>query len=142
MENLEKEQQNEAYNPLAFGEGQHEIYYRLQCYNYGHYLWEFRARHPIMYYLWYRWWFMRFVPAREVSLVKGAIRDYKGKHGTPRATFAMYHPILFFVWLVLCFLFQLAVKALTAPVKVIRALKVGGGETATVDELRGEEKLA
>ena len=123
MENLEKEQQNEAYNPCTFAEGQNEIYGRLQCYYYAEYLWEFRAKHPIMYYLWYRWWFMQFVPSREVPYVKDHMRTYKGKHNTVYATLEMYHPVLFFKWLFLCLLFQFVVKFFTAPVKVICALK-------------------
>jgi len=95
-----------------------ELFNELRDINYAKHMFDFRQRHPIMYFLWYRQWFLRAVPDNVRAHVEKNLREL---NKTPLAwhTFAKYHPLLF----LLCVCFQISVKLLSAPVKVIRTFK-------------------
>ena len=83
---------------------------------------EFRLRNPIMYFLWYRWWFYFSVPKELRGIVfrlSNVSKTYR-THAPYWVAFMQYHPVLFLIWLVLYALFQLFVKTLTAPVEIWR----------------------
>ena len=90
---------------------------------YAEYMVDFRLRHPILYYLGYRWWLMRTIPPESRQLVKIVLRVYGGREAQTWAVFAKYHPVMYLFGLLLLFIFQPLVKLFTAPVKIICALQ-------------------
>ena len=115
---------------------------------FAEYMGEMRFRHPIMYYLWYRWWLMRLVPPKCVPYVKKSMceRNINGRYRVYWAAFALHHPVLFFLWTVFRVVFQFVVKLFTLPIKVVLALKsqivvIGFDNTRAKDELaqKGED---
>ena len=93
------------------------------------YLIDFQIRNPVMWYLFYRWWFFFSLPSEFRNCLPLAMRAKRrcliGRYiPFPYWTiFARHHPVLFLLWLVFYgILFQFFVKALTAPVKAIKAL--------------------
>jgi len=97
----------------------------LGQYNYTSYLLAFSLKNPIMYVLFYRWWFILSAPRglrkhlpRMIRLRFSGLSLYPELGGPAWAIFAMHHPVLFFFWLVTFGSLKLFVNLLTA---IIRA---------------------
>ena len=114
---------------------------------YAHYLVDFQIRNPVMWYLFYRWWFFFSAPKAFRQYLPQVIRAQRiGRRlaclYTPYwVPFAKYHPVLFLIWLVLYSLFQLLVKALTAPIEMCyaaRTVSSAPSEDIVVTDLNDE----
>jgi len=84
------------------------------------YLIEMKARSPVMYFLWYRWWIPSLLHEEE----RVQLEDYLNccrriRHRSYWAAFSLHHPVLFLLYFLFIFFFQITVKFLTAPIKVI-----------------------
>jgi hypothetical protein len=77
----------------------------MSAHGYAQYLWNFRLNHPIMYHLWYKWWFMRFLSPQEKRSVLFHLRNCRGEYCYSWASYAMLYPVLFFLWLLLTIVF-------------------------------------
>jgi len=66
------------------------------------YLVEMEARHPIMYWCWYRWWISFLLQPNERKYLAGWMKYYRQYKFSPYwADFALYHPVQFLVFLFL-----------------------------------------
>ena len=119
--------------------------------DYAAYMREFWFRHPIMYLLFYRWWIIRALPKKGLSyslIMWHGLNDPSNdvaalaelKHFTAEppplcktnlalwARFALYHPIIVFLWIIfrtLCKLMEEFLSAFIKPVKSVRHLLIG-----------------
>jgi len=103
---------------------------------YTEYLFEFSLKHPVMWLLFYRWWFLFSTPKELRKYIPRLIR-LKKPYNLSWPTFAMHHPVLFFAWLLLYTPFQFFVKALTAPIKIIRISHNDTGFAVDSDKIGG-----
>ena len=101
------------------------------AYEHAGYLIEMSRRHPIMYWIWYRWWVPLLLHKDERQRLDGHVESRQRFGFRPYwADFALYHPVQFLVFLLLrspCLwiLNQPVVVSLTAPIKIIgRVLKL------------------
>ena len=95
--------------------------------DYADYLADFSFRHPVMWFLFYRWWFLLAMPkelrAPLIRLVrsrtqnKSYIRPYRWQ------VVLLHNPVLFLVWIVLFSGFKFLVKFLTSSSRVIRVFR-------------------
>jgi len=91
---------------------------------YVEYMLDFSTKHPVFYWLFYRWWLMRAVPKELRPFIPRLIRlkreqfQYRLDH-----EFALKHPLLFLTKLVTYSLFKIGVKTLTASVKVLQSFR-------------------
>jgi hypothetical protein len=79
--------------------------YAFQCgcaHMHARYLIEMSRRHPIMYWVWYRWWIPSLLHEDERRLLDWKLRNCKQFEFRPYwADFALYHPVQFLVFLLL-----------------------------------------
>ena len=125
------------YPSLSFAA---ELHYCIREYSFANYMKEFYIRYPILYFLWYRWWFLYSVPECSRSHVLEAMRT-RSMSSSASPDFVMCHPVLSLIWLVLCFGFQFFVKLLTAPIQIIRAFKCKSHRADGFDEDGIEREL-
>ena len=122
-EQLTELEKDHPDTPLPNFSSAEKLFYRMHNIRYVDYMFDFCLRHPIMYMLFYRWWFIRSAP-KEMQKYLPRLLRIRRRHGGWWHEFAAYHPILFLLWLSLYLAFQVGVKVLSAPVKAIRSLKV------------------
>ena len=103
--------------------------YSLNVSHYHAFQGEFRIRHPIMYWLFYKWWLEYRVRKYKKGKVPSCgdewpVYDPTGVYVAPymvnSTRFALYHPILFLFWLIFrrcCILLE---QLLTLPIKINR----------------------
>jgi len=85
------------------------------------YLTEMKARHPIMYFCWYRWWIPTLLhedERKDLDHYMHVCRQYR--HRPFWAEFSMFHPVQYLLFFLSALLFQSAIKCLTAPIKVFK----------------------
>ena len=82
-----------------------EMFNRTDDYCYIEYMCDFRYRHPVMFWLFYRWWFLLSV---EKPLRPYLIKEMKARRSPkfPWHVYAIYHPVLFLMWLAMYTVFQ------------------------------------
>ena len=101
------------------------------------YLIEMKAKHPIMYFLWFRWWIPSLLHDDERKQLDHYIKICrKHRHRSYWAEFAMYHPVQYLLYVLTVLFFQGFIKYLPTPVKVISRLfqsKVIGTRTREID---------
>jgi hypothetical protein len=82
---------------------------------YAAYIAEFRLKHPVLYFMGYKWYFYWSAPRSIRKYLPKLIVSHTGGHETYWASFAMQHPVLF----LLLSGFQFFKKNLTAPIKKV-----------------------
>ena len=88
---------------VLFQEGSAEVH--------APYLLEMKAKHPIMYWLWYRWWIPSLLQPDERKQLKCSLVYYRKYKFRPYwADFALYHPVQFLVYLLLVYTVTLIAK--------------------------------
>lgn len=113
---------------------------------YAAYISAFRLRHPIMYFLWYRWWLFRFTSPELRQHLAESTHDWKRPFYCftgPRnywAAFAMYHPVVFLVRLLWLTCYQFFVQLFSAPVESVCPWK--GQVAASGDVVCVEDEFA
>ena len=87
------------------------------------YLIEMRAKSPITYFLFYRWWIPTLLHEDERKCLDSYMKCCaRVRHRSFWADFSLHHPVLYLLYWLFVFLFQMLVKLLTSPVKVITVL--------------------
>ena len=122
-ERLTKSEEEHRGTPLPDFSSAESLFHRMQDVRYTQYMLDFCLRHPIMYMLFYRWWFIRSAPKVMRKYIPKLVCAQRKQCGW-WDKFALYHPVLFLLWLTFYAVFQVCVKALSAPVKVIRSMKM------------------
>jgi len=90
------------------------------AYEHAHYMIEMSFRHPIMYFLFYRWWVPLFLHEGQREKIVCWIEKLRKSHFRPYwAEFALRHPIQYALFWIVCAPFQFLIKFLTAPIKKI-----------------------
>ena len=101
----------------------YRLFYKCREDYYIRYISDFRLRNPVMYALGYRWWFFYSIP-KEIRVYLFRLLKHHPKSAVAHlpywADFARYHPVLFFLWLILITVFQVVVKAVSAPIEIWR----------------------
>jgi len=92
-------------------------------YRYARYLREFYIRHPLMWFLFYRWWFLWAAPK---EMRPGLLQHIRTDHADAPfwKDFVSHHPVLFILWLAVRTLFQLFVNIQAASLKILRTWKI------------------
>ena len=108
------------------------------------YLAEMSRRHPIMYWLWFRWWIPTLLHEDERKRLNDFCIDHEFRPYW--ADFALYRPVQFLVFLFLRRCVQtfakIYVKLLSAPIKAIsRILKVYPSRKDNTDNVRRNDKI-
>jgi len=112
---MEKECDDEPLPDFASAK---RLFGKMRENRYVSYMIEFRAKNPIMYAVFYRWWLVRGAPKPIQEHIPRIVR-VGGAYASRWPDFAMHHPVLFFLWLILFASFQFFVKLLTAPIQTI-----------------------
>ena len=106
------------------------------------YLVEMKASHPIMYFLWFRWWIPTLLHEDEREKLDHYVKVCsQTTYRSFWAEFSMHHPVQFLLYYLAVFLFQRLIKFLTAPVKMInrtvkpQSTKNGFGDVLIEDKL-------
>jgi len=87
------------------------------------YMIEMSRKHPVMYWLWYRWWIPSLLHEDERKRLDSWLKSLLEFEYNPYwADFSMYHPVQFLVFLLLRNSCQFFVKYLTTPIEVIGRL--------------------
>ena len=60
----------------------------------AHYMVEMCFRHPVMYFLFYRWWMLWFLHENERKYIGKYIKRIRAERLPCWAEFALYHPIM------------------------------------------------
>jgi hypothetical protein len=94
------------------------------AYMHAPYLLEMKAKHPIMYWLWYRWWIPSLLQPDEREQLKCSLVYYRRFKFRPYwADFALYHPVQFLVYLLLVHTIQstsnICKKLFSTPVQIV-----------------------
>jgi len=87
------------------------------------YMIEMSRKHPIMYWLWYRWWVPSLLHEDERKRLDSwqkVLLEFK--YNPYWADFSMYHPVQFLVFLLLRNACKFFVNSLTTPIKIIGRL--------------------
>ena len=130
MNNYPKRPADEYDNPNSDMSSSWNEGHKFRCgsaYAHAGYLIEMSRRHPIMYWLWYRWWIPSLLHEDErkklVQRIESRLRvDYRPYW----ADFALYHPIQFLMYLLLRWhvkqMTKLYVKLLSTAIQVVRVM--------------------
>jgi hypothetical protein len=96
-----------------------EMFNRTDDYCYIEYMCDFRSRHPILFWLFYRWWFLLSV---DKNLRQYLVKEMKLRRSPEFSwhVYAIYHPVLFLLWLALYTVFQ---GIMSVPSTVIEGYK-------------------
>jgi len=100
--------------------GEYSAGHKFRCgsaFRHVKYLIEMSRRHPIMYWIWYRWWIPSLLHADERKKLDNFTLEHEFRPYW--ADFALYHPVQFLVFLFLRQVFQAFVKPLTSFVKIV-----------------------
>lgn len=103
-------------SPISFQDGSGACH--------AYYLREMSYKHPVLYYLFYRWWVpMLLTPDERMVFDERKSDEWERPYW---AEFSLHHPVQFMLLIVVCRAFQFfskgGIKLLTAPVKLIRRL--------------------
>ena len=87
----------------------------------AYYLVEMSFRHPIMYFLFYRWWIPLFLLEEQKENFGERIKHIRSTYFRPYwAEFSLRHPVQYCLFWIVFFLFEFIVKLFTAPIKIIK----------------------
>jgi len=96
------------------------------CVSYAKYMVDFSIRHPIMYFLFYRWWLFYSMRGESREQLTKWIKHWRTCYphvGHFRmsfwAAFALYHPVLVLLWIMFRSVLQFAENFVTAPCKAV-----------------------
>jgi hypothetical protein len=107
--------------PYDHGGG--EIFWKGSSYAHAAYLVDMRLKHPILYFLWYRWWVMWLLHEDELrSLTEHMQYIHQKKYNPTWVYFSGEHPVLFLFYLLFHFTFQTMVKFFSTPRKIVNRL--------------------
>ena len=97
---------------------------------------EMRVRHPIAYYLWYKWWLPTLLTKEERERLPHAWNE---SHVVSEywTQFALYHPFSYLVVL----LFQVVIKHVTTQVKLVGSFFKPPLPKDRIDDVLFEEKF-
>jgi len=85
------------------------------------YMYEMSIRHPVMYFLFYRWWLFMFLHEDQKNNIAECIKYIRDNHSRPYwAEFALYHPVLYCLFWFIISIFEFVVKLFTSPIKIIK----------------------
>ena len=87
------------------------------------YMVEMSFRHPVMYFLFYRWWILMFLHENQRKYIGKYIKRIRSKRLPYWAEFSLYHPIQYCLFWIVISLFEFVVKLFTAPIKIIKRAK-------------------
>jgi len=91
------------------------------AYLHAYYMVEISFRHPVMYFLFYRWWIPFFLHKEEQKKVDKFIRYIRSVYFRPYwAEFALYHPVQYCLFWIVLSLFEFIIKLFAVPVKIIK----------------------
>jgi hypothetical protein len=94
----------------------YRAFYMGSGYAHARYLADMMFRHPVMYYLWYRWWIPSLLQEEERTILYNQIDVCRVNYRPYWIEFSLYHPVLFFLWVLA---FQVFVKFPTFAIKKI-----------------------
>ena len=83
------------------------------------YMIEMSFRHPIMYFLWYRWWIPTLMSEEYRKDFPTYMKNRREIYVSYWAGFAQYHPVLFLWYALPVLFFQGTIKFFSASIKVI-----------------------
>ena len=104
---LENEDDGYRYEDMArYSTGNvRQLFNAGSAYAHALYMVQMSFKHPILYFLWYRWWIPSLLHDSERKHVSLCVREFrKGEYRPYWAEFSLYHPFQFILWL---FLFRL-----------------------------------
>jgi hypothetical protein len=102
------------------------------------YLIEMSRQHPIMYWIWYRWWLPLLLHEDEYVYLSGYVKRFvREKYRPYWADFALYHPIQFVVFLFLRYAFHAIKKFMSFLIKIVgsRLVKLRTAAKEDVNEV-------
>jgi hypothetical protein len=96
------------------------VFHCGSAYAHAHYLIKMSFRHPIMYFLWYRWWIPFLLQEDERNVLPQHIKTLrKEDYGPYWSEFSIHHPVQYLLFLLFILCFQFLIQLLTTPVKII-----------------------
>jgi hypothetical protein len=105
MNKYPKRPVDENDNPNIFSGEEWYAGYLFRCgcaHKHARYLIEMSRRHPVMYWIWYRWWIPSLLHEDEHEKLDHAMKYCKKfEFRSYWADFALYHPVQFLVFLLL-----------------------------------------
>ena len=99
---------------------------------------EMSFRHPILYFLFYRWWVRLGCPPKYRPLLIGEYyyqRTYR--YRTYWTEFSLYHPVQYMLLLFVVTVFKFLIKCLTAPIKAVYSWLRDKGLDGTPADIHG-----
>ena len=99
---------------------------------------DFKLRHPLLYLLGFKSWFIRGLPVEDREHILARLKtDACVNKLLYKYRFVNYHPILFILWSV----FQFTVKQLSAPIKKISSTERSRLRAESADKRAVDNKL-